>query len=99
MSEREEKHPRTISRGVKFTIELESNPSTGYMWHILYFNKSILKLISSDFARPTKQIGTAGIQRFIFEAAKEGTTNIKLIYKRSWDRETMKSNEFLVNVI
>ena len=100
MSERGEHHARTVRRGEKFIIELQSNPSTGYRWHLLYFNKSILNLISSEFApEPTNKIGTAGTQRFNFEATKEGTTSIKLIYKRSWERETVKSNEFFVNVI
>ena len=100
MSEGEEDHARTVRCGEKFTIELQSNPSAGYRWHLLYFNKSILKLFSSEFASmPTNQIGDAATQRFSFEATEEGTTSIKLIYKRSWERETVKSNEFFVNVI
>jgi len=100
MSERGERHARTARPGEKFTINLQSNPSTGYRWHLLYFDKSILKLITPEFApKPTNQIGTAGIQQFNFEATKEGTTNIRLGYKRSWETETMKSNEFFVNVI
>jgi inhibitor of cysteine peptidase len=100
MPEREERQARRVRRGEKFTIELQSNPSTGYRWYLLFFDKSILKLISSEFARkPTNNIGTVGTQQFNFEATKEGTTSIKLIYKRSWEKETMKSNEFFVNVI
>jgi predicted secreted protein len=100
MSVRGERHARTVRPGEKFTIELQSNPSTGYRWHLLYFDKSILNLISSELAtKPTNQIGTAGIERFNFEATKKGTTSIKLIYKRSWESGTVKSNEFFVNVI
>jgi inhibitor of cysteine peptidase len=100
MSEREEHHALTVRRGKKFIIELRSNPSTGYRWHLLFFNKNMLKLISSEFEPKTaSQIGTGGTQRFIFEATKEGTTRIKLIYKRPWERETLKSNEFLVKSI
>ncbi|MFL6492196.1 MAG: protease inhibitor I42 family protein [Nitrososphaera sp.] len=72
MSERGERHARTVRQGEKFTIELQSNPSTGYRWHLLYFDKSILNLISSEFAtKPRNQIGTAAIQRFKFEATKK----------------------------
>lgn len=100
MSEGGEPHALTVRRGEKFKIELQSNPSTGYRWHLVFFDKSILKLISSEFEPNTaNQIGTAGTQRFNFEATKEGTTSIKLIYKRSWEGETIKSNEFFVNVI
>ena len=100
MSEREEHHALTVRRGEKFKIELESNPSTGYRWHLVFFNNSILKLISSEFvSKIANQIGSTGIQRFNFEATKQGTTSIEIIYKRPWEREAMKSNEFFVNVI
>ncbi len=100
MSGREEHHALTVRHGEKFKIELQSNPSTGYRWHLVFFNKSILKLLSSEFApKTTNQIGTPGLQQFKFEATKEGQTIIKLIYKRPWEREIKKSNEFFVNVI
>jgi inhibitor of cysteine peptidase len=100
MSEREEHNAVTVRRGERFKIELQSNPSTGYRWHLVFFNKSILKLISSEFVpKIANQIGSTGIQQFNFEATKEGTTSIKLIYKRPWEREAVKSNEFFVNVI
>jgi inhibitor of cysteine peptidase len=102
MSEREEEehHARTVRRGEKFKIELQSNPSTGYSWHLVFFDKSILELISSEFVpNISTQIGSASIQQFDFEAIKEGTTSIKFINKRAWQREAMKSNEFLINVL
>jgi inhibitor of cysteine peptidase len=98
MSQRED--ALTVKRGKKFKIDLQSNPSTGYRWHLVFFDKSILKLISSEFVSEiTNQIGSTGIERFNFQATKKGTTSIKLIYKRAWEREEMKSNEFFVNVI
>jgi inhibitor of cysteine peptidase len=100
MSEREEHHALTVRRGERFKIELDSNPTTGYRWHILFLDKTILKLISSEFVpHIANQIGSAGIERFDFQASKEGTTSIKMAYKRVWEEETMKSNEFCVNVI
>jgi inhibitor of cysteine peptidase len=99
MSEREERNALTVRRGEKFKIELESNPSTGYRWHLVFFNKSILKLISSEFVpNLTNQIGSSGIERFNFEATKEGRTSMKIVYKRAWEKQAMKSNEYFVNV-
>jgi inhibitor of cysteine peptidase len=100
MSEREEHPALTVRRGNKFKIELQSNPSTGYSWHLLFYNKNILKLLSSEFeAKTENQIGTAGKQRFNFEATKKGTTSIKLVYKRAWEISTMKSKEFSIKVL
>lgn len=90
----------SVRCGDEFKIELESNPSTGYRWHLIFFNKKILKFISSEFVPKTaSQIGGGGIERFNFKAIKEGTTSIKLVYKRAWEREATKSDEFFVNVI
>jgi inhibitor of cysteine peptidase len=99
MSKREEHHGLTVMQGEKFKIELRSNPSTGYRWHLAFFNNSILKLISSEFVpNLTNQIGSSGIERFNFEATKEGRTSIKIVYKRAWEKQAMKSNEYFVNV-
>jgi inhibitor of cysteine peptidase len=100
MPEREEHHTLMVRHGEKFKIELESNPSTGYRWQPPFFDQSILKLISSEFVNNIKnQIGSAGIQRFNFEATKEGTTSIKIVYKRAWEADAIKSKEFFVNVL
>jgi inhibitor of cysteine peptidase len=100
MSGRGEHYALTVKHGEKFKIELQSNPSTGYRWHLVFFNRSILKLLSSEFAPKTaNQIGTTGIQRFEFEATKEGTTIIRLIYRRPWEREIKKADEYFVNIL
>src|ERR671922_1074554 len=98
MPDTREDHDLSLKCGDKFKIEVESNPSTGYRCHLVFFNNSILKLISSEFvSKIANQIGSTGIQRFNFEATKQGTTSIKIIYKRPWEREAVESNEFFVN--
>jgi inhibitor of cysteine peptidase len=99
MPDTREDHELSVKCGDKFKIEVESNPSTGYKWHLLLFNEDILKLISSEFVpNLTNQIGSSGIERFNFEAKKEGRTSIKIVYKRAWEKQAMKSNEYFVNV-
>ena len=83
----------------KFKIEVESNPSTGYRWHVIFFNQDMLKLISSEFVcELTNQIGGLRRELFNFEAKKKGRTSIKLVYKRTWEKQPMKSKEYFVNV-
>jgi inhibitor of cysteine peptidase len=96
---REDHDDLSIKCGDKFKIEVESNPSTGYKWHLLSFKEDILKFISSEFVpNLTNQIGSSGIERFSFEATKQGRTNIKIAYKRAWEKQAMKYNEYFVNV-
>jgi predicted secreted protein len=92
-------HDLSVKRGDKFKIEVESNLSTGYGWHIISFNEDILKLISSEFvAKLTNQIGSSGIERFNFEAKKAGTTSVQMVYKRAWEEQAMKLKEYFINV-
>jgi predicted secreted protein len=71
-------------------IEVESNPSTGYKWHLIFFKEDILKLISSEFVpKSTNQIRSSGAERFNFETIKEGRTSIKIVYKRAWEEQRM----------
>jgi|ERR687892_2693397 predicted secreted protein len=99
MPDTREDHDLSVKCGHKLKIEVESNPSTGHKWHLLFFNEDILRLISSEFLpKLTNQIGSSGIERFNFEAIKEGRTSIKMVYKRAWEEQAMKSNEYFVNV-
>jgi inhibitor of cysteine peptidase len=99
MSDTNEDHFLYVKCGDKFKIEVESNPSTGYKWHLLSFNEDILKLISSVYlSKLTNQIGSSGIEHFNFEAKKRGSTSIKIVYKRTWEKQPVKSNEYFVNV-
>jgi predicted secreted protein len=100
LSKRNKRHDILVRCGEQFKIELESNSSTGYRWQPLSFDQSMLKLVCSEFLPNIKnQVGSAGIQRFNFQASKKGTTSIKLVYKRAWEVSTMKSNEFSVKVL
>lgn len=99
MHEKHEHHELSVKCGDKFKIEVESNPSTGYKWHVLFFNEDILKLTSSEFeSKLTDQIGSSGRELFNFEAKKEGKTSIQIVCKRNWEKQPIKSNEYFVNV-
>ena len=45
MPDTQEPYDLSVKCGDKFKIEVESNPSTGYRWHILFSNKDVLKFI------------------------------------------------------
>jgi predicted secreted protein len=67
---------------------------------MLFSNQEVLKFISSEFVcELTNQIGGSRKERFNFEAKKKGKTTIKLVYKRTWEDQPMKSKEYLVNII
>jgi predicted secreted protein len=87
----------TVKKGQEFTIILESNPSTGYQW-IPTFNTSIINLVSHNFEPSTKLMGSPGTDTFKFKATNQGTEPLKMIYKRSWEKEFVKEKVFKINV-
>ena len=87
-----------VSNGHEFTITLQSNPGTGYQW-IPTFNTTILNLVSHEYKpASTKLVGSPGTDVFTFKAINHGTDTVKMIYKRSWEKESVQEKIFLVNV-
>jgi predicted secreted protein len=88
----------TVNKGKEFTITLESNPTTGYQW-IPIFNASIINLISHSFQPPTtKLIGSPGTEIFNFKAINYGTESLKMVYKKSWEKEHAKERLFVIHI-
>ena len=87
-----------VSNGHEFTITLQSIPGTGYQW-IPTFNTTILNLVSHEYKpASTKLLGSPGTDVFTFKAINHGTDTVKMIYKRSWEKESVQEKIFLVNV-
>jgi inhibitor of cysteine peptidase len=87
----------TVKKGQEFTIIVESNPTTGYQW-IPTFNTSIINLISHNFQPSAKLIGSSGADVFTFKAVNYGTGSLKMLYKRSWEKDFVKEKVFAINV-
>ena len=99
MPEGKEYHDVSLRHGQKFQIELKSDPSTGYKWHLLYLDQDALNLISCGFVpKVANMIGGEGMESFTFQATKKGKTKVKLVYKRPWEKDQIKLNEFLISV-
>jgi predicted secreted protein len=61
-----------------FTIQLQSNPSTGYQWEP-QFDSTTLSLVDSVFIsgpNPNDLVGVAGSQNFTFQGITQGTSVI-----------------------
>jgi inhibitor of cysteine peptidase len=78
-----------------FTIELESNPTTGYQWQE-NFDETKVKLLEKKINLTSKLIGAATSEVFTFQPLTEGVSKIKLDYKRSWENEKLESLEIEV---
>jgi len=91
--------PITVPVGVRFTISVSSNPSTGYSWEA-GFDQSLLKLVKRYTPSSSGLIGAGGVENFEFEGMRPGNTDIYLNYKRSFETNnpSLKSETFNVTI-
>ena len=89
----------TAKAGEKFNIDIPSNPTTGYTW-VIENDQQKLKLISRDMIMvDSKNLGSKGTERFIFEALSEGETSVYMKYKRPWENVSLSENIYKIQII
>ena len=88
----------TLRTGGTFTVSLEGNPTTGYAWEVVECDEQVLKLTGEDYVSSSDKIGAGGIKMFTLTAANPGTTALKLVYRRSWEKDVEPLRTFVANV-
>ncbi|MGB9642490.1 MAG: protease inhibitor I42 family protein [Candidatus Ratteibacteria bacterium] len=89
----------SVKTGDVFKIELESNATTGYQWFVKYDHK-FLNLKKSEYVSPVSQklVGSPGKQIFVFNAVKNGETNIEFTYKRYWEKDKLPAKTIVYKI-
>jgi predicted secreted protein len=78
---------KEVNNGDEFTIELASNPTTGYQWEASWDDEYV-KLISQKYVPDPILfgiVGSGGTEIYTFKAIKKGQTEIRFSYLRPWD--------------
>ena len=93
----------TIPNGSLMAMKLDSNPTTGYRWVVTYPEgaENAIKNVGSSFIMPRgddQRTGMPGVEILVFTAQEAGTYNLKLDYKRPWERVGIDSFNFTVVV-
>jgi predicted secreted protein len=81
-----------VRMGEEFTINLCSNPSTGFQWieEITISDSDIVEQISHEYIGPPEEgdpppPGTSGSQLWKFKALEVGTSTLLFEYSRNWE--------------
>jgi predicted secreted protein len=94
--------PVTVKQGTVFSLVLDSNRTTGYGWSVEgSVDKSVVKLIGSDYRQPsTKLVGAGGADVLKFRAVGKGKTVVFLRYARPWEKgvEPVRRAAFVIIV-
>lgn len=94
-----EKNTISVKQYENFEIKRPSNPSTGYKWYVEY-DSSFIELLSQQYIFSDMNVGSGGYDQYLFRALRIGSTNIKLIYKKTWEEEdvNVESLTFLIKI-
>jgi predicted secreted protein len=86
-----------VAVGERFAVRLETNPSTGYLWHAEADDR-YLELIEQSFELGSGAVGAAGYEVCRFRALVSGETQINLQYRRPWEQEPIQTQQFRVEI-
>ncbi len=89
-----------VKVGQVIYIKLQSNPSTGFDWHIKTKPDIVEAVGSVEYINNTdeKLVGAPDTTQFEFKAVKKGTGKLTLIYKRNWEGELPSSQMFSITI-
>ena len=75
-----------IAVGDLLQIELEGNPSTGFMWHFQELDEEYFELVKGETEKISKRmLGAPVLGRWRLRAKKCGETTVKMAYYRQWE--------------
>jgi predicted secreted protein len=85
--------------GDDLEVVLPGNPTTGYVWEVSSLDSTVLKLDKSDFVANDKAVGSGGMEIIKLHAIAEGTSVVRLIFHRPFERNVPPLKTFSVTVI
>jgi inhibitor of cysteine peptidase len=88
-----------INTGDTLDVDLNSNPSTGYMWYVHPQSTSLLKLVGQSQTQAAQPgLGRPIVQEFRFQATRKGDGVLLLHYIRSWEKPSADEEQFSIHV-
>jgi len=78
-------------KGEVIEVQLEENPTTGYIWKIQSINDKHLHLIEDKFEKADNGVGSGGIKTFRLENISEGSSELQIVLSNSWENDPVET--------
>lgn len=89
----------SIQQSETVTIMLAGNPTTGYRWEMAEVDQRVLTPEPEPAFVPDSALtGAGGLFTFRLHPIAQGTTRVKLIYRRSWEKSVPPVETFSVEI-
>ena len=87
----------SVEKGDTITLSLAGNSTTGFNWELIEMSQSILAPEGEpDYKSGSMLIGSGGVYTYKFNAVQAGSTTLKLVYHRSWEKDIPPAEMFEV---
>jgi len=88
-----------LKMGQQLVVSLEGNPSTGYTWEVTEVDAKVLRQSGEPEFQPQSNLpGAPALITLRFQTVGAGTTDLKLAYRRPWEKNTPPAQTFAVRV-
>jgi len=84
------------------TVNLESNPTTGYSWELIRISdKTVLENVGHGYVEPEAgaPLGTGGEEAWTFKALKRGKSSVAMEYRRPGEQGVEPEQVFILTVV
>ena len=104
ITEKDNKGQVQIALGAILKVKLAAIPGTGYAWHVVRNDPSLLKPMGESIFEPKledtgkKIVGAPEDQIFRFRAQSKGSNILSLEYVRKWEKKAAPLKTFYVTV-
>jgi len=99
LSEKDAGSTINLTKGDTLVVALDGNMTTGYNWEMLPQDPAVLQQVGAAEVTPdTTALGAGGKIALKFEAIQAGQAPLKLVYRRSFEKDVAPLNTFEVNV-
>ena len=89
-----------LALGQTLLINLTGSPTTGYNWEKVPQDPVLLKPLGAPQVKPdSERLGAPARVALRFQAIERGQTSLRLVYRRSWERDTAASRSYEVMVV
>ena len=89
-----------VKKGQVLVVILESNPTTGYLWEVVECEQRILQQVGeAEFEPESDKIGAPGVATLRFKALNTGSTALRLIHHRPWEKDVDPLATFSLRVV
>ena len=94
-------HEMQLKKGQSLVVTLEGNPTTGYSWEVTEpLDEQVLRQVGEpEFKAESDLVGAGGVQILRFEAVNAGKFTLKLVYRRSWEKDVEPLETYSIQVV